>query len=93
MTQTKRRRPEPLVKSGKGEARYLEIKASLAEELKRRRAGKHLTQAEIAQALATSQSRFARMESGDSSVSLDLLVLALLALGATARDIARSIAD
>ena len=81
------------MKSGKGEARYLEIKASLAEELKRRRAGKHLTQAEAAQALATSQSRFARMESGDSSVSLDLLVLALLALGATARDIARSIAD
>ena len=92
MATTKRRRADPLVSSGKGGARYLEIKKSLADELKRRRAARRLTQGEVARLLATSQSRFARMESGDQSVSLDLVVLALLALGATPREIARAVA-
>jgi transcriptional regulator with XRE-family HTH domain len=88
-----RRRKLDLLRSGKGEARYLEIKKSLADELKRRRAARHWTQAEVARALATSQSRFARMEAGDASVSIDLLLVALLALGATPRDIGRVLAD
>jgi predicted XRE-type DNA-binding protein len=88
-----RRRKLDLLRSGKGEARYLEIKKSLADELKRRRAARHWTQAEVARALATSQSRFARMEAGDTSVSIDLLLVALLALGATPRDIGRVLAD
>ena len=91
MAQPRRRKPD-LLRSGKGEARYLEIKKSLADELKRRRAARHLTQTEVARALATSQSRFARMEAGDASVSIDLLLIALLALGATPRDIGRILA-
>ena len=55
-----RRKKLDLLRSGKGETRYLEIKKSLSDELRRRRAAKHLTQAEVARALATSQSRFAR---------------------------------
>ena len=38
--------------------------------------------------MGSSQSRVAKMEAGDPSVSLDLLVLGLLAAGATKRDIA-----
>ncbi len=87
-----RRKKLDLLRSGKGETRYLEIKKSLSDELRRRRAAKHLTQAEVARALATSQSRFARMEAGDASVSIDLLLIGLLALGATPRDIGRILA-
>ena len=39
----------------------------------------------------SSQSRVAKMEGGDPSVSLDLLIRSLLALGASARDLARAI--
>ncbi len=88
-----RRKKLDLLRSGKGETRYLEIKKSLADELRRRRASKHLTQAEVARALATSQSRFARMEAGDASVSIDLLLIGLLAVGATPRDIGRILAS
>jgi len=87
-----RRKKLDFLRSGKGEARYLEIKKSLADEVRRRRAAKHLTQAEVARALATSQSRFARMEAGDASVSIDLLLIGLLALGATPRDVGRVLA-
>jgi len=93
MAHVRRRRSETLIKSGKGESRYLEIKTALAGELRRRRAAKHLTQAEAARVLATSQSRFARMEAGDASVSADLIVIALTSLGATVRDIGRAISD
>ena len=41
--------------------------------------------------LKTSQSRLARMEAGDPSVSLDLLVRGLFALGATWKDLARAV--
>jgi len=41
----------------------------------------------------SSQSRIAKMEAGDPSVSLDLLVKSLLALGASARELAKIIAS
>jgi len=46
---------------------------------------------QVAKRLGSSQSRVAKMEAGDTSVSLDLLIRSLLALGATRRDIARAI--
>src|SRR5581483_4278956 len=49
----------------------------------RRRAELGLSQAVVAKRLGSSQSRVAKMEAGDPSVSLDLLLRALLALGAT----------
>jgi transcriptional regulator with XRE-family HTH domain len=50
-----------------------------------------LTQVEVAKQLGSSQSRVAKMEAGDPSVSLDLLLRSLVALGAAPRDIARAI--
>jgi len=44
-----------------------------------------------AKLIKSSQSRLAKMEGGDPSVSLDLLIRSLLALGASNRDLARAI--
>jgi hypothetical protein len=42
----------------------------------------------LAKMLKPNQSRVAKMEAGDPSVSLDLLIKSLLALGTTKRDLA-----
>jgi DNA-binding XRE family transcriptional regulator len=71
---------------------YVELKASLSQQLRRRREKSHLTQRELARMLKSSQSRIAKMEKGDPSVSIDLLIKSLLALGTTRREIAKAIA-
>ena len=74
------------------EATYIELKLMLGQNLKNRRLEKELTQVELAKLLKSNQSRIAKMESGDPSVSLDLLVKSLLELGTTKKDIANIIA-
>ena len=74
------------------EAAYIEIKLALSRKIKELRQQKRLTQVDVARLLRSSQSRVAKMETGDASVSLDLLVRSLIALGATRRDLARFIA-
>lgn len=69
----------------KAEAAYVEMKLALAQELAEARRANHLTQQTLAARLRTSQPRVAMMEKGDPSVSLDLLVRALLTLGVTPR--------
>ncbi len=70
---------------------YIEAKRAWAGRLRELRAKKHLTQSQVADLLATSQSRVAMMEKGDPSVSMDLLVRSLFVLGATRRDLARAL--
>lgn len=70
---------------------FIEIRLALARGLRVRRERKHLTQSELAHRIGSSQSRVAKMESGDPTVSLDLLVRALLALGTAPRELARLI--
>jgi predicted lipid carrier protein YhbT len=70
------------------DATYIELKLTLGENLKKRRLQKKLTQFELARVIRSNQSRVAKMESGDPSVSIDLLVKSLLALGSTKQDIA-----
>jgi DNA-binding XRE family transcriptional regulator len=74
------------------EAAYIELKLQLAESLRKRRQRKKLTQVDMAKLISSSQSRVAKMEAGDPSVSIDLLVRSLLALGASKRELARMIA-
>lgn len=74
------------------EAQFIELKLVLSRWLRERREVQKLTQVELAQRLKSSQSRIAKMEAGDPSVSLDLLIRSLFALGATKRDLARVIA-
>lgn len=73
------------------EAAYVELRLRLADNLRRRRQRRNLSQTGLAKLLHSSQSRVAKMEGGDPSVSLDLLIRSLLALGASGRDLARAI--
>jgi ribosome-binding protein aMBF1 (putative translation factor) len=75
------------------EAAYIELRLRLAATLRKRRQQKRLSQADLASRLKSSQSRVAKMEAGDPSVSLDLLIRSLLALGASRRDLARAISS
>lgn len=74
------------------EAALIELKLKLAHDLTARRKRQHHTQISLAKLLKSSQSRIAKMEAGDPSVSIDLLVRSLLSLGASSRDLARAIA-
>jgi ribosome-binding protein aMBF1 (putative translation factor) len=75
-----------------GEAAYIELRLRLAEGLKARRQARGFTQVEMARSIKSSQSRVAKMEAGDPTVSLDLLLRSLLALGASNRELAAIIA-
>lgn len=70
----------------------IDIRVSLARELKRRRVARNLSQAALAKRIGSSQSRVAKMEAGDSSVSIDLLLRSLITSGSTNADIGRVIA-
>ena len=73
------------------EAAYIELKIKLAEGLRQRRQQKGLSQLDLAARLESSQSRVAKMEAGDPSVSLDLLIRSLIALGTTERELSQII--
>ena len=74
------------------EIAFVEMKINLSKKLHFQRKSHKLTQVQAAKILRTSQSRFARMERCDPSVSIDLLIRSLIALGATRKVVARTIA-
>jgi DNA-binding XRE family transcriptional regulator len=71
------------------ESQFVEIKLALAQRLRELREEHHWTQAELAKKVGSSQSRVAKMEAGDPTVSVDLLVKSLLAAGADRLDLGR----
>ena len=73
------------------ELEYIELKLSLSQALIKQRKQSKLTQAQLAKMLKSSQSRVAKMEKGDPSVSVDLLVKSLIAMGADKKSIAKAI--
>lgn len=73
------------------ESTYIEMKLALSEKLRERRQRRNLTQAQLAKAIQSSQSRVAKMEAGDPTVSIDLLVKSLLALGVSKKELGRTI--
>ena len=73
------------------ESAYIEVKLALSQKLRKRRRERKLSQAQMAELIQSSQSRIAKMEAGDPSVSIDLLVRSLLALGASKRSLGRII--
>jgi len=83
---------EKFLDLSKEESEYIELKLALSEALAKRRKSSKLTQVQLAKILKSSQSRVAKMEKGDPSVSLDLLVKSLLAMGAKKKNIAKAIA-
>jgi hypothetical protein len=75
-----------------GEAAYIEMRLSLARLFGKRRASLGHTQERVASLLGSSQSRVAKMEAGDPSVSIDLMIRSLLKLGASRREVGKAIA-
>lgn len=75
----------------KEEAELVELKLALAQGLRLRRQARRLTQGRLAKLIGSSQSRVAKMEAADSTVTLDLLLRSLLATGATRRELAKII--
>lgn len=73
------------------ETALIEMRLVLARSLKARRVACGLTQQQLGERLGSSQSRVAKMEAADATVSLDLLIRSLLKLGATRREVGRLI--
>jgi len=73
------------------ESAYLDLKLSLSESLRMLRRKQHMTQVQLAKLIHSSQSRVAKMEVGDPTVSLDLIIRSLLALGASNQELAKAI--
>ena len=74
------------------EVAFIEMKLGLAKSIRTRRLRRKLTQSQLAKLINSSQSRVAKMEAADTSVSLDLLIRVLLVLGASRREVAHIIA-
>lgn len=70
----------------------IEIKLALSRNLKVRRQ-QVMTQTELAEKIHSSQPRIAMAENGDDSVSIELLIRAMLAIGVTPQEIGKVIAE
>src|ERR1700736_2900630 len=74
------------------EAAIVELKLGLATAVREHRGQRGMTQAQLGRVLGSSQSRVAKMEAADPSVSIDLMVRSLLRMGATRKDVASFVA-
>lgn len=72
------------------EVLLVELKLALVSAVKRSRQRHRMSQLDLAQRMGSSQSRVAKIEAGDASVSLDLIVRALLATGASRQELQRA---
>jgi predicted XRE-type DNA-binding protein len=83
--------PREFLALSEEEAAFVEFKLSLSTALHGLRTAQELSQVEVAKRLQSSQSRVAKMEASDPSVSVDLLVRSLFRLGARPDDIAKAL--
>ena len=74
------------------ETEFIELKLALSRSLRLERDKQGVTQTALANLIGSSQSRVAKMEAGDPSVTIDLLMRALLALGLTKRELSKIVA-
>lgn len=79
--------PQEFLELTPEEAAYIELKVLLSRSLRERREKMNLSQKVLAERLDSSQSRVSKMETGDPTVSLDLLVRSLLSLGITSSEL------
>lgn len=82
---------QDFLKLSDAEAALVELRLALSHSLRTWRRRRGLSQMDLARRLKSSQSRVAKMEAGDSSVSVDLLVRSLFAVGARPKDLAKTI--
>jgi ribosome-binding protein aMBF1 (putative translation factor) len=81
--------PREFLELSEDESQFVEIKLALAHRLRELRERKNWTQADLAKRVGSSQSRVAKMEAADPTVSVDLLVRSLLAIGADRRELGK----
>jgi DNA-binding XRE family transcriptional regulator len=75
------------LKLGEAEIMIVNMKLALANEVKAARKRKRITQDAFAKMIGSSQSRVAKLENADSSVSMELLIKSLATLGESPADI------
>ena len=75
----------------KEEAALIDLKLALADLLREERLGRGLTQAAVAKAIGSSQSRVAKLEAGDAGVSLDLMFRMAFSLGLSRSSIGKAV--
>jgi DNA-binding XRE family transcriptional regulator len=75
----------------KEESDFIEMKLALSNHLKVKRHNRNYSQSDLAKLVKSSQSRVAKMERGDPSVSMDLLMHSLLTLGISRKELAKVI--
>lgn len=75
------------------ETTFLDLKIKLSDTLRLLRNKYKLTQMQLAKLIHSSQSRVAKMEVGDPTVSLDLIIRTLLVLGTTKKELASVISS
>ena len=75
------------------EERYIEFRLLLSRSVREIRKEQKMTQKELARRLGSSQSRVAKIEAGDRSISLDLLCKSLFVMGLSLQGLADLIAD
>ena len=73
------------------ESEIIDMKLALARGIAEIRKKKRLTQLQVAGKIGSSQSRVAKLEKGDPTVSIDLMVKALLSMGESRKTLARLI--
>ena len=73
------------------ESSLVTLRLSLADEVRRRRMGLQFSQTELARRIGSSQSRVAKLEAGETDVSLDLIFRALFATGAKIGEVGKVI--
>jgi DNA-binding XRE family transcriptional regulator len=71
------------------EATYIEIRLDISNLIKSQRQKRNWTQQQLAAVMGSSQSRIAKIETGNPGTSLDLMIKALLQLGISKKDIGK----
>jgi hypothetical protein len=75
------------------ESAYIDMKFALSRSLKGKRVKQRLNQVAFTEKIDSSQSRVAKMETSDPSVSIDLLMKSLRAPGASKKGVAKVISS
>lgn len=84
---------EEFLELSSAEGALIELRLRLSDTLKLRRRSMGMSQAKFARSLRSSQSRVAKMEANDSTVSIDLLVRSLIGSGLTLQDLSDVLKD
>ena len=69
----------------------IELRLALSNAIKKRRLEANMSQEAFASFLKSSQSRVAKMEAGDQSVSFDLLIKSLFKSGVSVKELSEAI--